>query len=505
MSTGNTPLNGAGRPLEALIGDLPVRWYGVLDGELISLDEPGVAPLALPARFEPHELHCQLTTPPVDVFVLGGQFALTVRTEAMTSSQRASCRALAAVVAAMRPFRAAPGDAAVGAPAAWEGMLELFEGLAATPTAAALSDRLLTDLSGRPWMRAVAVGTPTASGDALELDGHLPHAEIEGAPSIRDPLVAASTANGSVQEFSLQGATSANGLRRWARGHGATQLWAVPLASEQLVHAVLLCGVDQAPRVAARLMQTVGAVGGRLLQAHRQANTMVADGERDIVIEYHGMDGPVQRLAAALETEVTLPQLSMTQPHVVVAFGQLHDVSIAAIQSAVASIDAITKLQPIVDGEDPLIAMHVVDPGFHAAVSSLGPYLEAVTVADSVTTVRYCLPPSMPQQELLRQIEAVVGDGELRAVGAGSSTPRLPWTQLLRSRLTDQQVQILATAYHAGYYGPKRPLTGTELAELLGMAQPTFSGHLRAGLQRLLSGVFAETADPLADVFKKKE
>jgi hypothetical protein len=48
-------------------------------------------------------------------------------------------------------------------------------------------------------------------------------------------------------------------------------------------------------------------------------------------------------------------------------------------------------------------------------------------------------------------------------------------------------------------------MTGTELAALLGMAQPTFSTHLRAGLQRLLSGVFAETADPLADVIRKKE
>jgi hypothetical protein len=162
----------------------------------------------------------------------------------------------------------------------------------------------------------------------------------------------------------------------------------------------------------------------------------------------------MRTLAAELDTELVLPQLTITRPHVVVVFAQVAATSVAAIAEAAASVGAITEVRPVLDGADPLVAMHVVDPGFHAAVRTLGPYIQAITVTATAETVRYRLPPSMPQRELLRQIEAVVGSGEIQAVGAGGPTPRLPWTQVLRARLTDQQLQILASAYHAATSAP---------------------------------------------------
>jgi predicted DNA binding protein len=491
--------------VEDLIGPVELRWYGVLDGELISLDAPGAAPITLPETSETHALHQQLAAPPVDVFRLGDRFAVTVRTDALSEEDRERLRGLAAAIAEIRSVSPAPQPRESRDDAAKGGELQLLERLSTAVTVDALYDRLINDCSALPWVQAVAVGAPTTGDETLTLHGHVPFDAIEDDHDITDPIFAAVAADSGIVTRSLDHGATSTGVRRWARGAGATQLWAVPLCSGPIIHGVLVCGVDRPPSTARSLLSAVGTVAGGNIQAHLQANASMADGDRDLVIRYPELDGPMRTLAAELDTELVLPQLTITQPHVVVVFAQVAGTSVAAIEEAAASVGAITEVRPVLDGADPLVAMHVVDPGFHAAVRTLGPYIQAITVTATAETVRYRLPPSMPQRELLRQIEAVVGSGEIQAVGAGEPTPRLPWTQVLRARLTDQQLQILASAYHAGYFSAERPMTGTELAALLGMAQPTFSTHLRAGLQRLLSGVFAETADPLADVIRKKE
>lgn len=60
----------------------------------------------------------------------------------------------------------------------------------------------------------------------------------------------------------------------------------------------------------------------------------------------------------------------------------------------------------------------------------------------------------------------------------------------LEGRLTDRQLETLQTAYVSGYFETPRDRTGEEVAELLGITQPTFNHHLRAALRKLLSMLF---------------
>ncbi|WP_255150182.1 PAS domain S-box protein [Halorarius halobius] len=49
----------------------------------------------------------------------------------------------------------------------------------------------------------------------------------------------------------------------------------------------------------------------------------------------------------------------------------------------------------------------------------------------------------------------------------------------LEAELTDRQWEALETAYSAGYFGWPRETSGQEVADLLGVSQPTFNKHLR--------------------------
>jgi len=60
------------------------------------------------------------------------------------------------------------------------------------------------------------------------------------------------------------------------------------------------------------------------------------------------------------------------------------------------------------------------------------------------------------------------------------------------ARLTDRQSQVLRTAYLSGYFDWPRKSTGRELADRLGISQPTMSRHLRIAERRLLEFVFGD-------------
>ncbi|WP_135820984.1 bacterio-opsin activator domain-containing protein [Halostella litorea] len=62
----------------------------------------------------------------------------------------------------------------------------------------------------------------------------------------------------------------------------------------------------------------------------------------------------------------------------------------------------------------------------------------------------------------------------------------------LDGRLTDRQAEVLRSAYLSGFFSTPRDRTGSEIADSLGVSQPTFNNHLRAAQRKLLTLLFDE-------------
>lgn len=61
-----------------------------------------------------------------------------------------------------------------------------------------------------------------------------------------------------------------------------------------------------------------------------------------------------------------------------------------------------------------------------------------------------------------------------------------------RERLTERQDEVLQTAYYAGYFAWPRETKSKEVADMLGIAQPTVSRHIRASEEKLLAMVYED-------------
>lgn len=86
----------------------------------------------------------------------------------------------------------------------------------------------------------------------------------------------------------------------------------------------------------------------------------------------------------------------------------------------------------------------------------------------------------------------LVAKREIDAVSPMLST--CMFGQILDTRLTDRQSEVLRAAYDAGYYDWPRQATGGDVAARLDISSATFSEHIRAAERTLLHLVF-EQAD----------
>jgi predicted DNA binding protein len=59
-----------------------------------------------------------------------------------------------------------------------------------------------------------------------------------------------------------------------------------------------------------------------------------------------------------------------------------------------------------------------------------------------------------------------------------------------RDRLTDRQRRALRAAYYSGFFEWPRESTGEDVAQSLGVSQPTFNRHLRATERALFTMLF---------------
>ena len=95
---------------------------------------------------------------------------------------------------------------------------------------------------------------------------------------------------------------------------------------------------------------------------------------------------------------------------------------------------------------------------------------------------------------LADEIQETLGEFELLSVsqdedpGEPLDSGRL--TEVLVSKLTDDQLEILETAYNRGYFEIPRVVSETELADDIGVAQSTVSERLRTAERTLLELIY---------------
>lgn len=97
-------------------------------------------------------------------------------------------------------------------------------------------------------------------------------------------------------------------------------------------------------------------------------------------------------------------------------------------------------------------------------------------------------------REFVEQFQHAYPNSELVASRERERTVRSrdEFREAFESALSDRQREVLKTAYLSGYFESPRGRNATEIAAAMDIAQPTFSTHVRSGLDNLFGLIFDE-------------
>lgn len=129
-------------------------------------------------------------------------------------------------------------------------------------------------------------------------------------------------------------------------------------------------------------------------------------------------------------------------------------------------------------------------------VVDAGAVPEFIEVTPEQTTLVVSLLPHVDARTFVERLADAYDGVELLA--RRESAPRLTGSTFhteVESALTDRQREVLRTAYESGYFERPRESSGEDVAERLGISQPTVNYHLRESQRRLLGLLFEETRE----------
>jgi len=168
---------------------------------------------------------------------------------------------------------------------------------------------------------------------------------------------------------------------------------------------------------------------------------------------------------------------------------------------SIADASAIDRTRIIREANDELLAEFIVSgPCIGTTLADTGAVTQTVEATDGIGRAVADVPPHTDASTVIetvgRQHDADLVARRDRDRAAPAFTCR-EFRAALTDRLTDRQLEAIRTAYAGGYFSWPRESSAEECAGALGITQPTFNQHLRAGQEKLVRALF--DADPTSD------
>lgn len=216
------------------------------------------------------------------------------------------------------------------------------------------------------------------------------------------------------------------------------------------------------------------------------------DPDETVELEFSVPDRGLFFVEASAETaaEISLAELFPRADGRLLEYFTIEGVPPDRVLEVVRDASAIDEARLVRAVDDSSLFEFVVSgPCIAGTLAEVGAVVREVVARDGIGRVVADVPPHVGVRTV---VETVQGRHEAEFVARRErdrSAPeftRKTFRDGLVDRLTERQLESLRTALAAGYYRWPREATAEECAERLGISQPTFTQHLRAGERKLL-------------------
>ncbi|MBV0902793.1 PAS domain S-box protein [Haloarcula salina] len=273
---------------------------------------------------------------------------------------------------------------------------------------------------------------------------------------------------------------------------------AVPLAYRDTVYGILHLYADEPgvfDEMEVAVLGELGEMVGYAINAFERKKALVSDGA--VELSFHLDDESIPALAFASQTDSTFEFEELVEhgDGDLRAFFTVSDADPEQVSEFADRIPAIEQVSLLAETEEGgRYEALVSENGFLSQLLSYGVHPTVVTAGADGGTVTVEIPQSGDVQSFVRMFTGQYESAELvsRKEYDRPVQTMAEFEAHYRDRLTERQLEVLKTAYFSGFFEWPRETSGKELADLLDIAQPTVSRHIRTGERKLFSQVFEE-------------
>ncbi|WP_121744954.1 bacterio-opsin activator domain-containing protein [Natronorubrum halophilum] len=355
------------------------------------------------------------------------------------------------------------------------------------------------------WVGGVATGAERIAPDAwagrdedalesaaipMEIDSESDHPATRAAGSLESAVV------DDLESGDLGGTEPE--WRRRALESGFRSVLSVPLVADEFcygtltVYATRPSAFDDAAR---RLCEHLATVASHAIVAIERKRALVSDRLTELEVVLRDDDEPLSsiahRLDRPLEVQAVVPRSSGGST----VFCTVPERSEETIHAAIESLSAVESGRIVGErANESAVEFVLAESAVTETLADHGGVLRSITPVDDRTRLVVDLSSTVDVRSFLRMLERTYPGAELaaRREHDRSARPAGAFDAELRRRLSEQQLRTLETAHYAGFFEWPRESTGEDVADSLGVSQPTFSRHLRLAQQKLFALLFDE-------------
>jgi PAS domain S-box-containing protein len=334
--------------------------------------------------------------------------------------------------------------------------------------------------------RAV-VGTAQQYVDGLDLtktaEGADPHPALRAWRGDEVAVVSSLVDDGATGEW-----------RRRALADGLQSLCAIPLTYDGITHGILTVGATTPNAFGDREADVLGQLGtsvGYALAAIERRRALQSD--ETVELEFSGTGRSIQFVRAARAGECRVRH-ERTVPR------EGGDVSVYFGVEDPADPDAAVQQLPgetevVTDDDGSRLVETRTDTWFGSPLAEYGAVLREATATPEETTLVVEVPAGTDVRSFVERVRELAPSLELTAKRhhqrRGRTADEL--RNAVEDELTDRQFEALTTALSAGYFEWPREHDGSDVADRLGITQPTLNKHLRHAERKAFELVFGDS------------
>jgi PAS domain S-box-containing protein len=281
--------------------------------------------------------------------------------------------------------------------------------------------------------------------------------------------------------------------RQEAMQRGYRASIAVPVIYNDTVYGLLNLYANE-PEVFSDMEEAVlselGEMIGFALNSRERYNALVSEESVELEFVIRDSENQLMEFLSEHEGRFSLENIASRDGNDVSAFGTFENIPFEAIRNFIAQqpvVDDITLIREN-DGET-IVEVPLPAGTFLRSLLDRGAVPTTIRGAPSEGRVTIRISQTASVREYVELFEDRFSDVELvarREIDAPVQTTE-EFEQTYLDRLTQRQEEVLRTAFFAGFFEQPRAKSARDIADMLGVSQPTISRHIRSGEQTLFS------------------